>query len=286
MLLQKVRKFILKSYLSPVVGIGFLFVSCNKDNIAASSIENAKGKAMIQSAALDGEQLFSGLVFAHGPLLDLLPELKKSSELMDLYLKSDQEKQVRDLVRQEAVENVANNYPGFFTYFKTEIESGEHARIANALDSATTLAFYGVCEMYDLNTDHSNFVDGELRALDNDNFIEVQRISEALMAGELTKEEAVSDINDIFPNLKQSIISNLISQTDYQIPSQGACLAINIAIAVVIVGYFGIVLAAHTVIAARYLVVLDVDVHKDDPEEQTTRNNISLKLVDEIATTL
>jgi SdpC family antimicrobial peptide len=95
------------------------------------------------SASLSGQQLYRGLILAHGPVADLIPEIRDNYRLRNFVSEPD------DLAMIEAVQNrviqgIDRLDPSFFAAFRTMIRSGDHKVIDWALKQAGDITIQAV----------------------------------------------------------------------------------------------------------------------------------------------
>ncbi|MFA6057790.1 MAG: hypothetical protein WC756_06310 [Taibaiella sp.] len=287
MIVEKVRRITIKYHLGIFAGISFLFFSCTKDKVVADSIKDVKKtySAQMNMTNLSPKDLFMGLIFANGPLVNIIPELQSTKEVKDLYITEVDQIQQEAILQKLVIDNISKSNPDFFFSFKTEITSGDHQRIAYALDNATKLTFSTICNIYGLGANSKDFVNGQLNTIDQDKFVELERINDDLKSGSISKDEAIQHIANVFPDLPQTMRDGLKNMSSPGGPYSPQCLALAIVlvIAVVVAGYVALALALHTVLAARYYVEIDVNVNH---VANSPYSNIPLVLVDQIATIL
>lgn len=228
-----------------------------------------------QISNISNEDLFKSIIFAEGNLVDDIPNLLEIRELKNLFIVDSEARAQEVNLHNAIISDISENNATFLNYFKNEITSGNHIRVGNAIDSATDVMFYSFCKIQGLTSNQSNQIKQNVLSLNEDDFIELQRITDELNIGLISHSEALSQIHSIFPDISD----NILNDAGNFIPpysSQLACLALVLAIEVVVVGYIALALGAHTVVGARYAVVYAVHFQKMTPY------NISQKLIDDI----
>lgn len=81
----------------------------------------------------DAKTLFRGLVLGHGPVAQLVPEIRDHLGLDAAPLTPEQKAQALTLV-DEIIAAVESHHREFLVWFEAEIASGDHYRVAAALD--------------------------------------------------------------------------------------------------------------------------------------------------------
>ena len=92
-------------------------------------------------SSFSGEQLFAGIYFNDGPVIDKVPVLKKFG--YKNYVSDSKVLEAASRFQREITNSVRIKYPYLFDDLKKEIESGDHARINTALEKNSSKV-YGV----------------------------------------------------------------------------------------------------------------------------------------------
>lgn len=104
--------------------------------------------ARAQEAAppMSGEALYRGLILAHGPVAERIPEIRDHfmarGSIRDAYVLRGLE-----LFHDRLVGAIAARRPGFFAAFAESVTSGDHLRIAAALREAAGVTLEAVRQM-------------------------------------------------------------------------------------------------------------------------------------------
>ncbi|MBX2898012.1 MAG: hypothetical protein KF775_00080 [Cyclobacteriaceae bacterium] len=93
-----------------------MFVSCFKEQTTLTTLH------------FTGKELLSAILFADGPALEIMPEIKNSVNIAMFLGHDDELEQVRELYGS-ILDKLEEREPGFFENFKNKIESRNHVII-------------------------------------------------------------------------------------------------------------------------------------------------------------
>ena len=83
-----------------------------------------------------GEQLFRGLIFCHGEVADLIPEIRDNLEISTTLVTADQLKLI-EAAQDRIIAAINDTSPQFFDQFGQMIRSGDQVTVNDALDLAS-----------------------------------------------------------------------------------------------------------------------------------------------------
>lgn len=89
--------------------------------------------ATAQSFQFSGEELFAGIYFSNGPVLDAVPVLKQYG--YSNYVSDENVLEAASRFQSDITNAVKMAHPNLFNNLKTEIASGDHGRISQCLES-------------------------------------------------------------------------------------------------------------------------------------------------------
>jgi hypothetical protein len=133
----KIRSFAEKTYLPIFLAFLLTFVSCSKD--FNNSIDKSI-KLKSSTANMTGEEIFSGIFFFQGNLSNLIPSLKPIRDNIEsLNAREPQIKVNLKSMSDEMIAIINNDYPNFFTEFKSKITSENLNLVKEALNNASVM---------------------------------------------------------------------------------------------------------------------------------------------------
>jgi SdpC family antimicrobial peptide len=90
------------------------------------------------SQPYDGETVFRGVLLGDGPVAKMFPEIWSSPQLAPYLERAEQQTSAKELAaaKQKIVDLVRTQDPTFFNRFGTEMQSGDHIRIQQAITEA------------------------------------------------------------------------------------------------------------------------------------------------------
>lgn len=151
-------------FLLPIL---LLMISCKKENIltneqaaskafATESSTSSKSYRMASSyASLTGEEIFKGIYFFEGNLannIDLFKDMKTQWDETENNVSEDDKVKFNDFVNQK-IEDIKIADPNFFSYFETNMKSGNPLLVKEAMfngGNILTYVFYQDAEYIDL----------------------------------------------------------------------------------------------------------------------------------------
>jgi len=278
MIISNLRKVMLKYQIGALMSVMFMFYSCTKDKVIAENVSKAN-RAMTAAASITKEDLFKSIIFANGSLVDEFESLQNTKAMNDLIITDETAKLQLEDLESAIVADINQSSPDFLNDFKTEITSGDQIRIGEAIDAATDKMFYSFCKIKGFTNEQSDLLYSNVHALNQDDFVEIQRVMDQLNAGVITQEDAMAKVHSLFPNLSGDVFKNI--GTVGTPPNQLACLAFAFVLVASLVASFGIAITVHTFVGVRYAVVYTLHIGPNSP--YSGNNNVSLALIDELA---
>lgn len=112
-----------------------------------------RGASFDRASARD---IFRGVLFSDGPVVELIPSVKKNAEVTQR-LTTPEQRAAGHLLLDRLMDDMERRHPGTLEAFKTELVSRDHLRIQRALVTATRLAkasFKELPETKDLDFDN------------------------------------------------------------------------------------------------------------------------------------
>lgn len=89
-----------------------------------------------------GEEIFLGLIFGEGEVAKLFPEIWESAEILEMRAEvTPEQAEVLKQFQSDLLNYLTEQNPAFFSRFSESMQSGNHLRIASALDEASLLMF-------------------------------------------------------------------------------------------------------------------------------------------------
>lgn len=241
------RFLLSKWYVAMCLSASMLFYSCH-------SVESEP------THSFSGEELFTGIFFGQGEVLDYIPQLKERQEL-NKFLKTDEEMVYYKEMQMNIISMLKAKDPQFFKEFKINIESGNHVKITAAIRNATEGVINAVNHQYGLKAEQLASISKEL-----DDKTDIKRI--ILQEGSVDEKSYEPELNSILVGYLDTNVSDTPSG------DRGTCVVGPIAIAI------AAVLVAVITIAAVF-----VDVY---PSESSSRSSslLSEQVIQSIATNL
>lgn len=105
--------------------------------------------AAAQAAAVrpySGEELYRGLVLAHGPVADLIPEIRDHYRVTNFVKDADDLKMI-ETAQDRIIDAIRDNHPTFFVDFADMVQSGDHLKIHQALSWASEVTMDSVSSL-------------------------------------------------------------------------------------------------------------------------------------------
>jgi SdpC family antimicrobial peptide len=89
-------------------------------------------------STLDGETIFRGLVFGEGPVAEIFPEVwgRVAAEPPSW---TPEQREAARVIKRELITDIKRADPSFFERFHASMRSGQHVRIARAMDESAAL---------------------------------------------------------------------------------------------------------------------------------------------------
>lgn len=232
-----------------------------------SSCDQRSDNVVPDEISYSGRDIFTGLFFAQGPVASLIPEIGNSFNVDNLNLQPYQ------LIEMQTVQNELLNFidsenPGFFDSFKSDMTSGDHLIIQDALANAARISMQAAQEYFNIR-----FSD-ELRNLDprsKDEFLKNESVQELLAKGnDLT-------LDDMEVLLTKAGTSDMFLKSDYGVNGRGTCAIawLGAFAMVAIVGGVETILFVHAVVAVYEWVCAE-------PLEQLSRTTGSDQIMTEM----
>ena len=182
---------------------------------------SAQAKPTIHVPSYSGEQLFEGIFFAHGEVVEHIPEIKANMNLRD-WMNSNELREFSQL-RKKTIKLIKQNNSGFFNRFRKNIQSGSHLLVKQEIEYAGKVLSDAIYEIKELEDENVKAVSREIERAIN---------AEKLRNGKYTKKE----IQRLTADTKAKYSSN--AKID---PDSLVALALALAIAVVAVAIIAVV---------------------------------------------
>lgn len=144
-----------KWYVTSSLALMLFVVSCQSSGSTYSSVSR-----------FSGEELFAGLFFGEGEVVEIVPELHERSQLKS-YLSSEEEVAGFRAFQVKAIEAIRKENPQFFATFKADIQSGDHLRIQKAMQNSSEVLIGALEDMYGIKKKDFIRLNEELNAKTN-----------------------------------------------------------------------------------------------------------------------
>lgn len=93
-----------------------------------------------------GEELYRGLVLAHGPVADLIPEIRDHYRVTN-FVQDDDDLKMIEAAQDRIIGAIHDNHPTFFVDFADMVQSGDHLKIHQALEWASEVTLDSVSSL-------------------------------------------------------------------------------------------------------------------------------------------
>ncbi len=200
------------------------------------------------SEQFTGEELFSSLFFLQGNAVPEISQLSSLRQEIEQAIEGEFDESITT-IKDEVIKTISENNLDFFDQFQSDIQSGDHLRIENAIE-------YGTMELRRA----SRFI------LDNqiDKLAEEIRTLDEIELKEYLGEDQILKINDLKSGdpelLKEFLFNEFISQIRFDPAGRQTCLAVvlptAVAVGVVVVvaagGVFDVGISMNVVIGYNY----------------------------------
>lgn len=224
----------------PLVSV-FTFASCQKHAQPSATTQSSTNQStttlVAKQANYSGDEYVKGLIFASGPVANLVPEL--SALKIENFVTNKAMVDYKHMEEDKIIALMNEKKPGFIEKFKTEVTSKDRVRIKNALDEASNV-------MATIATDYYKLSDVEVQ----------QKISTAIAGFKSSGKYDPNDINKSVMFLNEYYKSHSNSPTT----SSGKCV-LGIPIAIV----------------AVFMIAIAIDRYVDVERSDRTANSSQLK---------
>lgn len=188
-----------------------------------------------------GREIFTGLFFAQGPVATLIPEIRDNFNIHNVNLSPEQRNEMTN-VQDELLDFIEHKHPSFFDSFKSDVTSGDHITIQNALSNAGKISMEAVEQYYKVQfSDKLHNLDPETKKV----FLNNPGIQELLIKG---NNLTIEDLNIL---LAKAGTASLFLKSDHEINGRGSCLIAWLGVFAMVAVFGGIesILFVHAAIA-------------------------------------
>ncbi|ASZ14159.1 hypothetical protein KTO58_03200 [Chitinophaga pendula] len=232
------RKFIVPAALFGFLTLGTIIVSCQKDQ---------KDALPAVQKNYSGEELFTGIVLARGPVAAQIPEYREIQELTSKIKGTDVA--AADSYVKSLIGKINEYYPDYLNEFKNEILSKDVVRVDAAIKKATDItaktAFLNKISAGVDKTVASSLVKEALISKPG----KFDQLIVDIRSGKVNQQTLNTRISEIFGNNFDQVLGHASGSKDAVTSLDNACinaaLAINVAIVINVVGYINLALAAN-----------------------------------------
>ena len=213
-----------------IIGILILMTGCNYDSLQE-----------LPDDKIDGKELFSSLYFLNGKAVEKVPQLLEMRNDLEKYQEFSKHKNRIDSINEILVDRITTLDPNFYEEFLLEMQSGEHLNVQDAYHDGIEMlakAYYDMAKQ-EINTlfeEIKTYEDNELTELFGDDI------------------EYIKQIRNDEELLKKYLFSDFLRNSDVIESGRKTCLAIAVAVVVVVGGVFDIALSMNVVMAMNYAI--------------------------------
>lgn len=232
------RKFIVPAALFGFLTLGTIVVSCQKDQ---------KDALPAVQKNYSGEELFTGIVLARGPVAAQIPEYREIQELTSKIKGTDVA--AADSYVKSLIGKINEYYPDYLNEFKKEILSKDFVRVDAAIKKATDITAKTVF----LNKISAGVDKAVASSLVKEALIskpgKFDQLIVDIRSGKVNQQTLNTRISEIFGNNFDQVLGSASGSKEAVTSLDNACinaaLAINVAIVINVVGYINLALAAN-----------------------------------------
>ena len=128
-------------FLIPLCAVFLGFVVLDGTGLAAP--------ARPSSPAFSGPDLYRGIILAHGPVADLIPEIR--DQILPPRVAQDRQLQrAMEMFQDRLIEEIALTHPKFFDEFAAAMRSGDHLAVQEGLESAGQVTLETLSNMHEV----------------------------------------------------------------------------------------------------------------------------------------
>jgi hypothetical protein len=218
-----------------------------------------------------GEEIFQGLFFLDGPVVNAIPELKEKVDVKKL-LDIKGEETDRKMMEILSVEIKKTN-PKYFDHFKEEMTSGSQLRIQKELAASQETIYRAISSYLGIKLSDLMSAKEQLAKIFAGKQEELLAQISDLQSGKISKDEFEKRLVQMFPKDGKDILAGNPSSKLCCVPFL-TVIACNFAVVINVAGYFNVVLSAAVAVAVAGAVTIYFEAESVKSESNYKYNSL------------